>query len=320
MITRSLQEAIKSRLFKGKAMLLFGPRQSEKSTLVETFLEAQEKAWLYLNGDDSDVRDLLTESSATKLRSIIGKNQIVFIDEVQRISNIGLTIKLISDRIKDVQVIATGSSAFELTNRLNEPLTGRKYEFTLYPLTFGEMVKHHGLLEEKRFIEQRLIYGYYPEIVVKPEEGRELLKLLASSYLFKDLLMLEQVKKPSLIEKLLKAIALQLGSEVSYHELAQITGSDDKTVEKYIALLEKAYVVFRLPALNRNVRNEIKKGKKIYFYDCGIRNAIINNFNSLNSRTDVGGLWENFLVSERIKYLQNNLLEAKHFFWRTTQQ
>ena len=314
MIARSLQNAIKSRLFKGKALLLFGPRQSGKSTLVESFLEGQDKSWLYMNGDDGDIRELLTGSSATKLRSILGKNQILFIDEAQRIPNIGLTIKLITDRIKDVQVIATGSSAFELTYKLNEPLTGRKYEFTLYPLSFGEMVDHHGLLEEKRLIEQRMLYGYYPD------EGKELLKLMANSYLYKDLLMLEQIKKPGLIEKLLKAIALQIGSEVSYHELAQMVGSDDKTIDKYIDLLEKAYVVFRLPALSRNVRNEIKKGKKIYFYDCGIRNAIINNFSPLNSRTDVGGLWENFLVSERIKYLQNNLLEAKHYFWRTTQQ
>ena len=320
MIARSLQNAIKSRLFKGKALLLFGPRQSGKSTLVESFLEGQDKSWLYMNGDDGDIRELLTGSSATKLRSILGKNQILFIDEAQRIPNIGLTIKLITDRIKDVQVIATGSSAFELTYKLNEPLTGRKYEFTLYPLSFGEMVDHHGLLEEKRLIEQRMLYEYYPEIVVNPNEGKELLKLLANSYLYKDLLMLEQIKKPGLIEKLLKAIALQIGSEVSYHELAQMVGSDDKTIDKYIDLLEKAYVVFRLPALSRNVRNEIKKGKKIYFYDCGIRNAIINNFSPLNSRTDVGGLWENFLVSERIKYLQNNLLEAKHYFWRTTQQ
>lgn len=182
------------------------------------------------------------------------------------------------------------------------------------------MVTHHGLLQEKRMIEHRLIYGYYPEIVTKPGEEAELLKLLAGSYLYKDLLMLEQIKKPILLEKLLKALALQVGSEVNYHELAQIAGADKGTVEKYIDLLEKAFVIFRLPALSRNVRNEIKKGKKIYFYDCGIRNAVINNFNRINSRTDTGALWENFVIAERMKYLHNNQKDASFYFWRTTQQ
>jgi predicted AAA+ superfamily ATPase len=320
MIKRTFQTSIQKRLFKGKAVLLFGPRQAGKSTLIEALLEAQDAEWLYLNGDDADVREILTNTSAAKLRAIIGNKKIVFIDEAQRVSNIGLTLKLITDQIKDVQVIATGSSAFELSSQVNEPLTGRKYEFMLYPLSFSEMVQHHGLLEEKRLIEHRMIYGYYPEIVTKPGEEEELLKLLAGSYLYKDLLMLEQIKKPLLLEKLLKALALQVGSEISYPEIAQTIGSDQKTVDKYIDLLEKTFVLFRLPALNRNVRNEIKKGKKVYFYDCGIRNAIINNFKPLRARTDVGGLWENFLISERVKYLRYHGIDASQYFWRTTQQ
>ena len=320
MIKRTFQTSIQKRLFKGKAVLLFGPRQAGKSTLVEKLLEAQAEEWLYMNGDDADVREILTNTSAAKLRTIIGNKKIVFIDEAQRIPNIGLTLKLITDQIKDVQVIATGSSAFELSSQVNEPLTGRKYEFMLYPLSFSEMVQHHGLLEEKRLIEHRLIYGYYPEIVTKQGEEEELLKLLASSYLYKDLLMLEQIKKPLLLEKLLKALALQIGSEISYQEIAQTIGSDQKTVDKYIDLLEKTFVLFRLPALNRNVRNEIKKGKKIYFYDCGIRNAIINNFKPMSARTDVGALWENFLISERVKYLRYHGIDAEQYFWRTTQQ
>src|SRR5690606_4514182 len=228
--------------------------------------------------------------------------KIVFIDQAQRIPNIGLTLKLFTDQIKAVQVIATGSSAFELSSQVNEPLTGRKYEFMLYPMSFGEMVLHHGLLEEKRFIEHRMVYGYYPEIVSKIGEEAELLKLLANSYLYKDLLMLEQIKKPLILSKLLKALALQVGSEVNYNELAQIVGSDPKTVDKYIDLLEKTFVVFRLPAFSRNLRNEIKKGKKVYFLDCGIRNAIISNFKPVSSRTDVGALWENFVISERLKH------------------
>jgi predicted AAA+ superfamily ATPase len=320
MIYRSLQTIIEARLFKGKAILLFGPRQCGKSTLVETLLKAQPKSWLYLNGDEADVRELLTNTTSTRLKTIAGNKPIVFIDEAQRIPNIGLTLKLFTDQLKDIQVIATGSSAFELSSQVNEPLTGRKYEFMLYPLSFAEMVQHHGLLIEKRMIEHRLIYGYYPEIVTRDGEEQELLKLLAGSYLYKDLLMMEQVKKPVLLEKLLKALALQIGSEVSYYELAQMIGADKGTVEKYIDLLEKAFVVFRLPALNRNVRNEIKKGKKIYFYDCGIRNAIINNFNGVTSRSDTGALWENYLIAERMKYLHYNNLGADQFFWRTTQQ
>lgn len=320
MIKRTFQASIQKRLFKGKAVLLFGPRQAGKSTLVEALLEAQDEEWLYLNGDDADVREILTNTSSAKLRAVMGNKKIVFIDEAQRIPNIGLTLKIITDQIKDVQVIATGSSAFELSSQVNEPLTGRKYEFMLYPLSFTEMVQHHGLLEEKRLIEHRMVYGYYPEIVTKPGEEEELLKLLAGSYLYKDLLMLEQIKKPLLLEKLLKALALQVGSEISYPEIAQTIGSDQKTVDKYIDLLEKAFVLFRLPALNRNVRNEIKKGKKVYFYDCGIRNAIINNFKPISARTDVGALWENFLISERVKYLRYHGIDAVQYFWRTTQQ
>jgi predicted AAA+ superfamily ATPase len=182
------------------------------------------------------------------------------------------------------------------------------------------MVQHHGLLAEKRLIEHRLIFGYYPEIVSHIDEAQERLKLLAGSYLYQDILMLEQVKKPVLLEKILKALALQLGSEVNFHELGQLVGADNKTVEKYIDLLEKSFVIFRLPALNRNVRNELKKGKKIYFYDCGIRNSIINNFNLPSQRTDMGALWENYFMAERMKYLAYEQRMTDSYFWRTTQQ
>lgn len=318
MIQRTLQDSIKKDLFKGKAILLFGPRQSGKSTLIEEVLK--DTKYLYLNGDDADVRETLTNTTATKLKMVAGNNKIVFIDEAQRIQNIGLTLKLFTDQLKDIQVIATGSSAFELSSQVNEPLTGRKYEYMLYPLSFAEMVAHHGLLQEKRLLDHRLVYGCYPEIVTKPGEERRLLKLLASSYLYKDLLMLEQIKKPLILEKLVSALALQIGNEINYQELAQTIGGDRKTVEKYIDLLEKAFVVFRLPALNKNVRNEIKKGKKVYFYDCGIRNAVINNFKAIDSRTDAGALWENYVIAERMKMLHYNDIDVKQYFWRTTQQ
>lgn len=320
MIPRILQSELEKRLFKGKAILLFGARQTGKSTLAEALLSAQQQEWLTLNGDDADVREALSNAMADKLKAIIGNKKILLVDEAQRIENIGLTLKIITDQIKGVQVIATGSSSFELSSRVNEPLTGRKYEFMLYPISFGEMVNYTGLLQEKRLIEHRMLYGYYPEVVTNPGEERERLKLLASSYLYKDLLMLEQIKKPALLEKLLNALALQVGNEVSFTEIGQLIQSDYKTVEKYIDLLEKAFVIFQLPAFSRNVRNEIKKGKKIYFYDCGIRNAIINNFKPLSTRTDVGALWENFIIVERIKHLRYVGKETKHYFWRTTQQ
>lgn len=320
MINRHLRAQIEARLFKGKAILLFGPRQTGKSTLVQTILAAQDLSFLYLNGDEADVRNLLLDTNSAKLKALVGKNTLVFIDEAQRIPGIGLTLKLFTDQLPEIQVIATGSSSFDLSNKVNEPLTGRKYAFHLYPISFGEMVQHHGLLAEKRLIEHRLIFGYYPEIVSHTDEAQERLKLLAGSYLYQDILMLEQVKKPVLLEKILKALALQIGSEVNFHELGQLIGADNKTVEKYIDLLEKSFVIFRLPALNRNVRNELKKGKKIYFYDCGIRNSIINNFNLPSQRTDVGALWENYFMAERMKYLAYEQRTTDSYFWRTTQQ
>jgi predicted AAA+ superfamily ATPase len=320
MIKRALQQAIESRMFKGKAILLFGARQTGKSTLSEMILSGNPSESLVLNGDEEEVRQLLNQTTVARLKMIIGKKIVLLIDEAQRLENIGLTLKLITDQIKEVQVIATGSSAFNLSGKVNEPLTGRKFEFTLFPLSFQEMKDHHGWLEEKRQLEQRLLYGYYPEIVTHPEEAPERLKLLAGSYLYKDILMLEEIKKPTLLDKLLRALALQIGNEVSYTELGQLTGSNYKTIEKYIDLLEKAYVIFQLPAFSRNVRNEIRKGKKVYFYDCGIRNAILNDFKPLALRNDTGALWENFLIAERMKLLHYSQKDFKHFFWRTTQQ
>lgn len=320
MIKRALSQRLKERFFKGKALIILGPRQAGKSTMVQELLEERGEPWLFLNGDEADVRSLLEDATSTKLKSIAGANKIVYIDEAQRIPNIGLCLKLFTDQLKDIQVIATGSSSLDLSSEIREPLTGRKYEFYLYPLSFKEMVDHHGLLQEKREIENRMIYGYYPEVVTKPAESRELIRLLANSYLYKDLLMLEQINKPHLLEKIVKALALQLGNEVSSTELSNMVDADKKTVEKYIDLLEKAFVLFQVPAFSRNVRNEIKKGKKVYFYDCGIRNAVIGNFQLLRSRPDAGALWENFFIAERKKFQQIKNRDASYYFWRTTQQ
>ncbi len=319
-IPRELISRIQDRLFQGKAIIILGPRQSGKTTLIKAILDQSNEKYLMLNADEPDVRELLREVTSTRLRTIIGENRIVCIDEAQRIENIGLTLKLLTDQLPEIQAVATGSSSLDLNSNIAEPLTGRKFEFILYPLSFNELAAHHGLLEERRFLEHRLIYGSYPEIVTSAGREQELIKLLAGSYLFKDLLILEGIKKPALLEKLIRSLSLQLGSEVSYHELGQLTGADSHTVERYIDLLEKAFVVFTLPAYSRNVRNEIKKGKKIYFIDNGIRNAVIGNFLPVSNRTDKGALWENYMISERFKMLNNKGKNASGFFWRTTQQ
>lgn len=320
MIRREQTDYAKARLFKGKALLVFGPRQVGKTTFVENLIADLNKKTLFLNGDESDVLALFENPNVTKLKNIVGDNEILVIDEAQRITNIGIVLKIMVDQIKSVQVIATGSSSFELANKLNEPLTGRKYEMHLFPMAFSEMVAENGLLEEKRNLEQRLIYGSYPEIVTHSIDAKEHIKLIANSYLYKDLFLLDQIMKPVLLQKIVKALALQVGSEVNYNELSKLIQIDNKTVEKYIDLLEKAFVIFKLPALSGNVRNEIKKGKKIYFYDNGIINAVTGNFNPLTQRTDIGRLWENYIISERIKYLNIQQQETDSFFWRTTQQ
>jgi predicted AAA+ superfamily ATPase len=244
----------------------------------------------------------------------------VVLDEAQRIKDIGVKLKLITDQLPDIQLIVTGSSSFDLANQVNEPLTGRKWEYHMYPLSFAEMAAHHGLLDEKRLIPHRLVYGYYPDVVNHPGEEREILKLLSDSYLYKDILMWEQIKKPEKLVKLLQALAFQIGSKVSYSELGQTCGLDAKTIEKYIVLLEQCFVIFRLGSFSRNLRNELKNSRKIYFYDTGIRNAVIADFSIPETRRDTGALWENFLISERKKKLAYSHLWKNTWFWRTVSQ
>ncbi len=320
MISRLLQKTIESRLFAGKAIIVIGARQVGKSTLFKLILEKQDYKALLLNCDEPEVRDMLSNINTAELRLLIADNRIVVIDEAQRVENIGMTLKLITDNFPDVQLLVTGSSSFELQDKLNEPLTGRKYEYHLYPISTAELMASNGLLGVKQTLEQRLVYGSYPDILNHADDAKELLMNLAGSYLYKDLLTLESVRRPVLLGKLLTALALQVCSEVSYNELAQTVGTDNKTIEKYIDLLEKCYIVFRLNGFNRNLRTELKKSKKIYFFDNGIRNAILQNFAPLSLRQDAGALWENFIISERIK--RNHYLGryVNSYFWRTTQQ
>lgn len=320
MISRLLQKTIESRLFAGKAIIVIGARQVGKSTLFKLILEKQDYKALQLNCDEPEVRDMLSNINTAELRLLIADNRIVVIDEAQRVENIGMTLKLITDNFPEVQLLVTGSSSFELQDKLNEPLTGRKYEYHLYPISTAELMASNGLLGVKQTLEQRLVYGSYPDILNHADDAKELLMNLAGSYLYKDLLTLESVRRPVLLGKLLTALALQVCSEVSYNELAQTVGTDNKTIEKYIDLLEKCYIVFRLNGFNRNLRTELKKSKKIYFFDNGIRNAILQNFAPLSLRQDAGALWENFIISERIKHNHYSGRYVNSYFWRTTQQ
>jgi predicted AAA+ superfamily ATPase len=318
MYTRYLRERIEKRLGSGKAIVVIGPRQVGKTTLIESILAS--KDYLLLDGDDPLTRTLLTEPNTEQIRTILGKYKYVFIDEAQRIEGIGLTMKIITDRFKDVQLLTSGSSSFDLTNKINEPLTGRKWEYQLFPVSWEEFENHHGYLYSEQQLENRLLYGFYPDVLNNVGDEISVLRNLVNSYLYKDILSYSEIRKPEVLDKLVQALALQVGSEVNYSELAQIVNVDKNTISSYIDILQKGYIIFKLGSFSRNVRNEIKTNKKIYFYDNGVRNMVIGNFNPIELRTDKGALWENFLISERIKQIEYKQSLARTYFWRTKQQ
>jgi uncharacterized protein len=323
MVQRLIQNKIAEQCFKGKAIVLLGARQVGKTTMLKQIQQQLQVLSTWLNADEADIRKELTEAeTSTRLLQLIGKNnKLAIIDEAQQIPNIGKKIKLLFDTNPEIQIIATGSSAFELQNEMNEPLTGRKKEFYLYPISMQEMVNHHGHLTEKRLLENRLIYGSYPEVINNNGNEKEVLIELANSYLYKDMLQLDGVRKASVLEKLLQALAMQVGSEVRYHELAKTVGNiAPATVEKYLDMLEKMFIIFKLPAFSRNLRNELTKSKKYYFYDNGIRNVLISNFNQIDLRTDKGALWENYTIAERKKRNHYTAHHSNNYFWRTTDQ
>ncbi len=319
MILRNLEKIIQKDLKRQKVLIILGARQTGKTTLLKKMFAPQSQI-LWLNGDEYDVQRMFDRPTSTQLRNIIANNHTVIIDEAQRIENIGIGLKLIYDNYPEIQLIVTGSSALELKNKFNEPLTGRKIEYSFFSLSFEELVHHHGLIEEKRNLEHRLIYGSYPAVIVEPYSAANTLKWLTDSYLYKDILMLDNIKKPEKLILLLQALAFQVGSEVSYSEIGNLIGLNNKSVEHYIQLLEKSFIVFRLHSLCRNARNELKMAKKIYFYDNGIRNAVINQFQPIASRQDVGALFENYLISERKKWLHLNQIYTNTYFWRTKEQ
>jgi predicted AAA+ superfamily ATPase len=318
MYSRYLNERIKNRIDSGKAIVVTGPRQVGKTTLIESILES--KDYLLLDGDDPKTRSFLTEPNTEQIRTILGNYKYVFIDEAQRIEGIGLTMKIITDRFKKIQLFTSGSSSFYLSNKINEPLTGRKWEYQLFPISWEEYENHHGFLHAEQNLENRLLYGFYPDVLNHAGDEISILRNLVNSYLYKDILSHAEIRKPEVLDKLVQALALQIGCEVNYSELAQIVNVDKNTVSKYIDILEKGYIIFKLGSFSRNVRNEIKTNKKIYFYDNGIRNMVIGNFNPIELRTDKGALWENFLISERMKQNEYKESLARTYFWRTKQQ
>ncbi|MFP4473508.1 MAG: ATP-binding protein [Candidatus Omnitrophota bacterium] len=317
-LQRDVQRRIESHLFKGKAIVIYGARQTGKTTLARLIQQNYADDAQYYNCDEIDIRQAFGRKTVTELRPLVGSKRLVILDEAQRVEDIGLTIKIMVDNFKDVQVVATGSSAFELSDKIKESLTGRAYEFHLYPFSMRELTALYAPHELPRMINDRMIFGMYPEVVF--DNDQELLGQLADTYLYKDILAYQNIKSHDVLIRLLQALALQIGQEVSYNELGSLVGIDKKTVESYIGILEKAFIIFRLSPFSRNLRNELKKLRKIYFYDTGIRNALINNFNPPNLRQDTGALFENFLIAERIKQNSNLGRRRNIYFWRTHQQ
>jgi len=318
-IPRLLEPELKKRLQSplNKVLILYGARQTGKTTLLKRVVKDFDKIQ-WFDGDETETRELFARTSSAHFRAFFQPGAIVVIDEAQNIPGIGRKLKVIFEHLPGIRLLVSGSSSLDLADAVSEPLTGRKITYNLYPLAFEEMVQFHGLFEEMRRLEHRLLYGYYPGIVTAPvEDAVSFLKELAGSYLYKDILIRNKIRKPGKLIRLLQALALRTGQQVSYHELGEITGLDNETVESYIDLLEKSFVIYRLMPFSRNLRNELKRTRKIYFYDTGVRNALINNFNPLNLRQDTGMLWENFLITERLKFLSYHHIHANIYFWRT---
>lgn len=322
MYSRILTKKIVDDCFKGRIIMLVGARQTGKTTLAEIVLNhfGKNQGVKAFNCDDPVDRDLLTDKNLEYLKQIVGKTRFIFIDEGQKVPTIGQTLKLLVDYYKNsIQIIVTGSSSINLLDATQEPLTGRKYVHTLYPLSILEIQPTPNIASILKQWETYLIYGSYPRVITGSsfdEKVRDL-KEITSSYLYRDILEFQQIKNPELLHKLLQALALQIGSEVSYTELSRLIGIDKNTVERYVQLLEQSFVIFRLPPFTKNKRREISKLRKIYFWDLGIRNTLIQNFNPLSLRTDAGALFENWMICERLKINSYKEMLATSYFWRT---
>jgi len=317
-LPRIIQNKIEKRFFKDKIIVIYGPRQVGKTTLVKHILNKYQGKSLYLNCELLSVKQSLEIAEAAKLKSYFGNNKLVVLDEAQKITDIGAILKILIDTYSDIQVIATGSSSFELADKTSEPLTGRVDQFILYPFSIEEISRKNNRFEIDAKLENIMRLGSYPEVFYLGEdEAKARLNEISSNYLYKDILSFERIKKSNLLIKLLQLLALQLGNEVSYHEIATQLGVSRLTIQKYIDLLEKSFVIFTLRAFSRNLRKEISKSIKIYFYDLGIRNSLIQNYNQIDIRNDIGALWENLMIIERIKRNSYHNIYANKYFWRT---
>jgi len=321
MVKRIIQEQIEKVLYKGKVIILYGARRVGKTTLSKHIVKTQEKAGkkcVYLNCESLNVKPRLETTNEIALKDYLGNNDLVVLDEAQNINKIGHVLKLLVDTYPDMQIIATGSSSFDLANQVGEPLVGRSRVFKLYPFSVSELSAEHNLFELQGRLENILRFGLYPSVFGSDEDdAKDELDDIASNYLYKDILAFENIKNSAMLLNILRYLALQISGEVSYHEIGQQLGISHLTVKKYIDLLEKCFIIFQLNAFSRNKRNEISKSKKVYFYDIGIRNALIDNFNPLDRRNDVGALWENFCITERIKHNEYTKNRANQYFWRT---
>ena len=323
-IEREIDAFFKKRMFAGKVLVVYGPRQSGKTTSIEKYLESSGLSGetLTFNGDETSDRELLVDASADRLKMLIGAKKVIFIDEAQKIPSVGWVLKRLYDRVKGIQAIASGSSSEALAEQTEEPLTGRKFEYTLLPPSFSELSTMSSPVEETRELERRMVYGSYPDVVAHPGDEVARIREIGKGYLYKDILRHDEIRNPELLDKLLRALAFQIGQEVSFNEIGQLIGCDPKTAAKYVDILEKAFIVFRLGSYSRNLRNELKKSRKVFFFDCGIRNYVLGDWRPLAQRgsTETGHLWENWFISERRKRILADAPETRMFFWRTTQR
>lgn len=317
---RTLKEKISSWLFKGKVIILYGPRQVGKTTLSKDLLVEYPDS-LYLNCERPQVWEMIRSSNPEHIRSVIGEAKLVVFDEAQKVPEIGLILKLLIDTYPEIQYLATGSSSFELSDKLSEPLTGRNIKFIMYPLSVAELKGKYDQLQLKEKLDELLVFGSYPDIVSRPLVQKPvLLDELTGDYLFRDVLRFDNIRRPDILVNLLKAIARQLGNEVSFRELSNLLKVSVETIQRYMRLLEQSFVLFSLNSFSRNMRNELARSKKYYFYDTGIRNSLIQNYAFPENRTDIGALWENFSIAERMKYNQAHERRVNMYFWRTYQQ
>ena len=321
----NIERALKNQIIKkikatNKIAIIYGARQIGKTTLSKEIIKELNLKTFFVNADEEKYIDILSSRDFAKINRLINGYELLFIDEAQRIPEIGINLKIIRDEMPQLKIIVTGSSSFELANKIAEPLTGRKWTFNLFPISVSELKKHFSDFEIDEKTEELLIFGGYPEVLTTKnwQEKKELLKEISQSYLYKDIFKIAKIKHSSKIKKLLQLLAFQIGSEVSISEIATQLEINKETVSRYIDLLEKSFVIFRLSGFNRNLRKEVSKMDKIYFYDLGIRNIVIDNLKTLDNRNDVGALWENFLLIERKKYLEYTKKIASQYFWRTT--